>query len=109
MMTEGRDLANDRGESLVIKRAKLIEYQNQISWIVCECEKITKNVHLRDKWYKVKAIALYENLNTIVAQINAEGLDCYVNSEYAREINSVLDDLKICTEASRKVSEINYL
>ena len=54
-------------------RAKLIGYQNQISWILCEYEKL-KNVKLVDKWIKAKSVALYENLNTILAQINAE---CY--------------------------------
>lgn len=92
----------------VARRAKLIEYQNQISWIVCEYEKM-KNVKYCDKWFKVKAVVLYENLNTIVEQINEESLDCYINCEYARTINGVLDDLKFYTEASKSVSETNIL
>ena len=90
------------------KRAKLIEYQNQISWIVCEYEKL-KDVKYHDKWFKAKAITLYENLNTIVEQINDESLDCYINCEYARTINGVLDDLKFYTDASKSVSETNIL
>lgn len=108
MVTEGREFTNDRGENLVTKRTKLIEYQNQISWIVCEYEKMNNEKH-HDMRFKAKAITLYENLNTIVEQINAEGLDCYVNCEFARVINSVLDNLKIDTELSKKVSETNYL
>ncbi|MBQ8615185.1 MAG: hypothetical protein IJ415_01290 [Clostridia bacterium] len=94
--------------NLVAKRAKLIEYQNQISWIVCEYEKM-KNVKYRDKWFKAKAVVLYENLNTIVEQINEESLDCYINCEYARTINGILDDLKFYTEVSKRVSETNIL
>lgn len=94
--------------SLIEKRAKLIEYQNQISWIVCEYDKL-KDVRYHNKWTKAIAIALYENLNTIVKQINDECLCPSLSNEYRRMINGVLDDLKFYTEASKSVSETNFL
>ena len=89
-------------------RAKLIGYQNQISWILCEYEKL-KNVKLVDKWIKAKSVALYENLNTIVDLMNDECLFEFISSEYSRTINGVLGDLKELTESANSVSEMNVL
>ena len=66
-------------KNLLQKRAKLIEYQNQISWIVCEYEKL-KNVKYAEKWTKAKCVALYENLNTIVDLMNDECLFEFISS-----------------------------
>ena len=74
-------------ENLLQKRAKLIEYQNQISWIASEYAKQQRRDGLHKfSWEKNFRVALYENLNSIVLQIKSLRLQDYLSDAYKQMI-----------------------
>ena len=104
-MTEGRDLRTFSEENLVVKRAKLIEYQNRISWIAIQYRNIfIKNSVIDNE----TCVILYENLNSILLNLKEEGLFSYLSGEYERSINSLLDELKLASGKGVFLSEEYY-
>ena len=73
--------------NLVAKKAKLIEYQNQISWIASEYAKMQRcdDCHTYS-WEKNLRVALYENLNSIMSQIKELELQDYLSDRYKKMI-----------------------
>lgn len=104
-MTEGRDFKESIGENLIVKRAKLIEYQNQISWITIQC----RNIFIKNSVMDYETcVILYENLNSILLNLKEEGLFSYLSGEYERSINSLLDELKLASGKGAFLSEEYY-
>ena len=82
--------------NLIEKKARLIQYQNQISWIAGESLKYHAEkyayaqISIRSENYKN---ILLENLISIVDQIKEEGLDVYLSESYKKEINYLCGSL----------------
>ena len=82
--------------SLIEKRAKLIEYQNQISWITSEYSQIKKDSDNFTRKYDTDSIAImYENLANIIIQIKDEELDKYLSPIYKKTINGLMASLEV--------------
>lgn len=76
--------------SLIEKRAKLIEYQNQISWIASEYSKMPMhNERFLSGREKCLRVALYENLNSIISYIKALRLQDYLSDAYKKMIRDL--------------------
>lgn len=95
--------------SLIEKRAKLIEFQNQISWIASEYAKISKiksdtSYYTEDNF----SIILSENLVSIIRQINALSLEELLSDEYKSVCNDLLCRMqcKAKTLVDRRIDEI---
>ena len=76
--------------NLIAKKAKLIEYQNQISWIASEYAKMPMhNEHFLSGREKFLRVALYENLNSIISHIKALRLQDYLSDAYKKMIRDL--------------------
>ena len=96
--------------SLIEKRTKLIEFQNQISWIASQYAKINKSKTNEVSYYTEDnfSIILSENLASIIRQINALGLEELLSDEYKSTCNDLLCRMqcKAKTLANRRIDEI---
>ena len=75
---------------LIEKRAKLIEYQNQISWIASEYAKKHRDDAGNYSWEKHLSVMLYENLRSIICQIKDLGLEKYLSDAYKENCKELL-------------------
>ena len=96
--------------SLIEKRAKLIEFQNQISWIASEYAKMSKS-KINEIVYCTEdnfSIILSENLGSIMRQINGLGLEELLSDEYKSTCNDLLCRMKCKakTLVNRRIDEI---
>ena len=91
--------------SLIEKRAKLIGFQNQISWIASEYAKIQRrDTHVIYGWEEKLCVALYENLNSIISQIKALKLQYCLNEIYKEMIRDLQLSLSYKVENSKELS-----
>lgn len=81
--------------SLIEKRARLIEYQNQISWIASEYAKKHRDDVDNYSWEEGLSVMLYENLRSIICQIKDLGLEKYLSDAYKESCKRLLFSL-IC-------------
>ncbi len=93
--------------NLIAKKAKLIEYQNQISWIASEYAKAQRQVDFpRYSWEEDFCVAMYENLNSIISQIKACGLQDYLSNAYKKMIKDLQMSLRCQVENSKELNVV---
>lgn len=84
--------------SLIEKRAKLIEYQNQISWIASEYAKKHRDGADNYSWEEHLSVMLYENLRSIIYQIKDLDLERFLSDAYKKSCNTLL--FSLCCEVN---------
>lgn len=92
-------------ENLLQKRAKIIEYKNQISKICSEYVFLLKEKTWNDFDYGY-LIILYENLNEILIQMKDEGLLMRLSPMYIKSVKSFLCSLRTKTLCSTGISDM---
>ena len=96
--------------NLIAKKAKLIEYQNQISWIASEYTKAQRIVDFpRYTWEEDFCVAMYENLNSIVSQIKELELQDYLNERYKEMIKDLQLSIRCQVEKTKELSSVKEL
>ena len=95
--------------NLIAKKAKLIEFQNQISCIASEYSKMPMHnesyLSGREKFLRV---AMYENLNSVISQIKALRLQDYLSDAYKKMIRDLQIALR-CNIDNLELSVIQEL
>ena len=92
--------------SLIEKRAKLIEFQNQISWIASEYAKKHRNYAGKYSWEEHLSVMLYENLRSIICQIKDLGLEKYLSDAYKESCKGLLFSLVCDVNDAKRLNPV---
>ena len=98
--------------SFISDRALLISYQNQISWIASEFAKIKREINEDGSmpiYDENLCILLYENLNTIVAELKENKLNNKMSLGYKKICNDMLVELRDVTMKKISIGYRNQL